>query len=102
MTVMADLSNAVDKGALLQEHISNRMALEGLKATQYHIADLVCLSGESAMLEAFIGGMPSESAVQSKSKKINEATGSNQSRTLFWKKERVLVQSTEEKQRDEG
>ncbi len=28
MTVKADLSNAVDKGALLQEHISNCMALE--------------------------------------------------------------------------
>jgi hypothetical protein len=28
MTVKADLLNAVDKGSLLQEHISNRMALE--------------------------------------------------------------------------
>jgi hypothetical protein len=28
MTIKADLSNAVDKGALLQVHISNRMALE--------------------------------------------------------------------------
>jgi hypothetical protein len=27
-TVKADLSNAFDKGALLQEHISNRLALE--------------------------------------------------------------------------
>ncbi len=27
-TVQADLSNSVDKGALLQEHISNSMALE--------------------------------------------------------------------------
>ncbi len=43
---------------------------------------------ESALREAFIGGMPSESAEQSKSKKVNEleATGSNHSRTLFWKK----------------
>jgi hypothetical protein len=36
--------------------------------------------------KAFIRGMPSESALRSKSKKINDATRSNQSWTLFGKK----------------
>jgi hypothetical protein len=36
--------------------------------------------------KAFIRGIPSESAVRLKSKKINEATRSNESRTLFGKK----------------
>ncbi len=35
---------------------------------------------------AFIGGIPSESEVRSKSKKINEATRSNEIRKLFGKK----------------
>jgi hypothetical protein len=33
-----------------------------------------------------IGGIPSESAVRSKSKKINEATRLNESQTLFGEK----------------
>jgi hypothetical protein len=44
------------------------------------------MPSKSSLRESVIGGMPYESAVRSKSKKINEATGSNQSRTLFWKK----------------
>ncbi len=49
MTVKADLSNAVDKGALLQEHISNRMALERPLYVTSQIAfyDASRLSGDS-------------------------------------------------------
>jgi hypothetical protein len=48
MTVKADLSNSVDKGALLQEHISNRMALERPLYVTLHIVfyDASLLSGE--------------------------------------------------------
>jgi hypothetical protein len=48
MTVEADLSNAIDKGALLQEHISNCMALERPLYVTSQIAfyDASLLSGE--------------------------------------------------------
>jgi hypothetical protein len=48
MTVQADLSHSVDKGALLPEHISNRMALERPLHVTSQIAfyDASRLSGE--------------------------------------------------------
>ena len=50
MPVKADFSNAVDKGALLQEHISNRMALETWRplyvTLQIAFYDASLLSGE--------------------------------------------------------
>jgi hypothetical protein len=48
MTVKADLSNAVDKGALLHEHISNCMALERpfYVTSQIAFYDALRLSGE--------------------------------------------------------
>ncbi len=47
-TIKADLSSAVDKGALLQEHISIRMALERPRYVTLQIAfyDVSLLSGE--------------------------------------------------------